>query len=210
MEFSELNNFVIEGNAQAAKEWTSKALEEGIDPLVIVNQGLVPGMAVVGEKFKNEEYYVPDMLVSARAMKTAMALVQPLLAEQGGAGLGQIIIGTVKGDLHDIGKNLVSMMLEGGGFEVTDLGTDVPPEKFGEAIKEKGASLVCLSALLTTTMPMLKTTIASLNDAGVRQQVKVLVGGAPVTEGYAASIGADGYAAEAATAVDKARELLGT
>ncbi len=209
MELKELTSYVIEGNANAAEKFTTDALSEGMDPLVIVTQGLVPGMDVVGEKFKNEEYYMPDMLVSARAMKSSMAHLRPLLAGREGAFLGKVVLGTVKGDLHDIGKNLVGMMLEGAGFEVMDVGTDVAPETFVKAVKETKAPLLCLSALLTTTMPMLKTTIDSLNEAEMREQVKILIGGAPVTDAYATMIGADGYAPEAATGVQRAKELLG-
>ena len=209
MDFNELTDHVIEGNASAAEAWTREALSQDIDPLVIVNQGLVPGMDIVGEKFKNEEYYMPDMLVSARAMKTSMALLRPLLAGREGASLGRVVIGTVKGDLHDIGKNLVGMMLEGAGFEIVDLGTDVEPDAFVSAVEENKAAILCLSALLTTTMPMIKTTIECLEDSKVRSQVRVMVGGAPITEAYASEIGADGYAPEAATAVERAKDLLG-
>jgi len=209
MELSELSDFIIKGDNKGAEEWTTKALEQDMDALVIVNQGLVPGMDVVGEKFKNEEYYMPDMLVSARAMKSAMAHLKPLLAGREGASLGQVVIGTVKGDLHDIGKNLVAMMLEGAGFEVIDLGTDVAPEAFVKAAEENKASIVCLSALLTTTMPMMQNTIEAFTDAEMRQQVKVMIGGAPITESYASEIGADGYAPEAATAVENAKTLIG-
>jgi len=209
MELSELSSYIIEGNAKAAEQWTQQALSQGMDALVIVNQGLVPGMAVVGEKFKNYEYYLPEVLVSARAMKMSMALLKPLLAQQQRASAGHVVIGTVKGDLHDIGKNLVAMMLEGAGFEVTDLGTDVAPETFAKVVEEEKADMLCLSALLTTTMPMLKTTIDHLKGTELRQQVKVMVGGAPVTQSYASEIGADGYAPEAASAVERAKELLG-
>ena len=209
METSELSSYIIEGNAKAAEQWTQQALAQGMDAQVIVNQGLVPGMAVVGEKFKNYEYYLPEVLVSARAMKTSMALLKPLLAQQHRASAGHIVIGTVKGDLHDIGKNLVAMMLEGAGFEVTDLGTDVAPETFAKFVEEEKADMLCLSALLTTTMPMLKTTIDHLKSAELRPQVQVMVGGAPVTQSYASEIGADGYAPEAASAVDRVKELLG-
>ena len=209
MDFKELSGYVIEGNAPAAEKWTLEAISRGVDPLVIVNEGLVPGMAVVGEKFKNEEYYMPDMLLSARAMKTAMALIRPLLADREDASVGQVVIGTVKGDLHDIGKNLVAMMLEGAGFEVNDLGTDVSPEAFVEAVEKFQPELVCMSALLTTTMPMMETTIKSLAEAELLHTVKVMVGGAPVTEAYATRIGAHGFAQEAATAVESARALVG-
>ncbi|MEE9248098.1 MAG: corrinoid protein [Dehalococcoidia bacterium] len=209
MEFSLLSAYIIKGNAKAAAEWTQRALSEGMDPLAIVNQGLIPGMDVVGEKFKNFEYYLPDMLVSARAMKGTMALLKPLLADVKGAATSRAVIGTVKGDLHDIGKNLVGIMLEGAGFEVIDLGTDVEPEAFLKAVEEHQPQMLCLSALLTTTMPNMKATIQLLEQSEVRPQVKIMIGGAPVTEGYASSIGADGYAAEAASAVEKAKELVG-
>ncbi len=209
MDLKELSGYVIEGNAKGAGEFTQKAIDEGIDPLTIVNEGLIPGMDVVGVKFKSFEYYLPEVLVSARAMKTAMALVTPLLADRRESAAGRVVIGTVKGDLHDIGKNLVGMMLEGAGFEVTDLGTDVEPEAFVKAVEESNANVVCLSALLTTTMTMMKTTIELFEQSELRQQVKIMVGGAPITESYASGIGADGYAPEAASAVERAKELIG-
>ena len=209
MDFSELSDLIIKGRAPATGEWTQSALDEGIEALTIVNQGLVPGMDVVGEKFKNAEYYLPEVLLSARAMKRAMALLSPLLAQTEGASLGRVVMGTVKGDLHDIGKNLVAMMLEGAGFEVVDLGTDVTPEQFLEAAEDGKAQLICMSALLTTTMPIMKSVIDLLQESEVRQQVQIMVGGAPVTERYASDIGADGYAPEAASAVETAKELLG-
>ncbi|MAF51924.1 MAG: cobalamin-binding protein [SAR202 cluster bacterium] len=209
MELGDVSNFIIEGNAPAAEQWTQSAIDEGMDPLVIVNEGLIPGMDVVGERFKNGEYYLPEVLVSARAMKWAMNLVRPLLAETQGASLGKVVIGTVRGDLHDIGKNLVSMMLDGAGFEVVDLGNDVSPEQFLEAVEESDANMICMSALLTTTMPIMKTTIEMLEQSEIRQNLRVMVGGAPVTQHYASDIGADGYAPEAATAVEVAKELLG-
>ena len=209
MDLNELSGYVIEGNAKAAEEWTQKALSEGMAPTTIVNQGLVKGMEVVGEKFKNFEYYLPEMLVSARAMKTAMALLAPLLTMQEDAFAGRIVLGTVKGDLHDIGKNLVGMMLEGAGFEVIDLGIDVSPEAFLKAVEEKEPQMLCLSALLTTTMPMLKETVDLVGEAEVRQRIKIMIGGAPVTKSYADDIGADGYAPEAASAVEEAKTLLG-
>ena len=209
VDISELSNYVIEGNAQGAESWTKQALAEGLDPLVICNEGLVPGMTVVGEKFKNFEFYVPEVLVAARAMKWSMALLKPLLAEREGASLGRVVIGTIQGDLHDIGKNLVAMMLEGAGFEVIDLGSDVSPEAFAKAVEDQHAQVVCLSALLTTTMPKMKTTIDLLSESELRQQVKVVVGGAPVNDSYALRIGADGYAPEAASAVERIKELIG-
>ena len=209
MDINELRNHVIQGDAKAAEAWTQQALDQSMDPLDIVNQGLVPGMAVVGEKFKNFEYYVPEVLVAARAMKWSMALLKPLLADRLEASLGRVVIGTIKGDLHDIGKNLVAMMLEGAGFEINDLGSDVTPEAFAKAVEDGNADILCLSALLTTTMPMMKATIDLLQETELRQQVKVLVGGAPVNEKYASQIGADGYAPEAATAVERAKALIG-
>jgi 5-methyltetrahydrofolate--homocysteine methyltransferase len=205
---NEILEHVIKGDAPAAKEWTEQAVSQGADPEVILNQGLIPGMNVVGEKFKNDEYYVPNVLLSARAMKTSLALIQPLLKQSVKAGAGRVVIGTVQGDLHDIGKNLVAVMLEGAGFEVSDLGTDVEPQAFLQAVEEQKAQLVCLSALLTTTMPEMVEVIKLLEEAEVRPGVKVIVGGAPVTERFASDIGADGYAADAATAVDKAKDLV--
>jgi len=190
------------------KELTEKALAEGESPQDVLNKGLVAGMTVVGEKFKNNEFYVPEVLIAARAMKSGMEVLRPKLVDAGVEPVAKVAIGTVRGDLHDIGKNLVAMMMEGAGFEIIDLGVDVKPEQFVETVKEKNASLVCLSALLTTTMPAMKDTIEALEAAGLRDKVNVMVGGAPVTQNYADEIGADGYAPDAAGAVDKARELL--
>ncbi len=209
MDFSELNRYIIEGKARAAEDWTRLALDSGVDALDIVNRGLVPGMNVVGVKFKSFEYYLPDVLVSARAMKTCMALLRPLLARREGATIARVVLGTVKGDLHDIGKNLVGMMLEGAGFEVIDLGTDVAPEAFLKAMEDNQAHILGMSALLTTTMPAMKNTIRLLKESELRQRIKIIVGGAPVTESYARDIGADAYAPEAATAVERAKELVG-
>ena len=208
MELSALSDEIIQGDAEAAERRTREALSQGIDPLVILNQGLVAGMDVVGGKFKNGEYFIPHVLFSARAMKASVSILRPLLAEEPGAGANRVVIGTVKGDLHDIGKNLVAMMLEGAGFEVTDLGADVAPESFVEAVKDRGARMLCMSALLTTTRPMMKTTIDFLRDSAIGQEVKVMVGGAPVTEEYASEIGAQGYAPDATSAVERAKELL--
>ena len=209
MELSELTGHVIEGKTESAEEWTRKAISEGMDPLVIVNEGLIAGMEVVGERFTKNEYYVPEMLVSAKAMKASLALVKPLLAQQAAAATGQVVIGTVAGDLHDIGKNLVAMMLEGAGFEVTDLGIDVSPQAFVEAVERNEPDLLCLSALLTTTMPMIERTIGAMKEAELRQKVKIMVGGASMTDDYASSIGADGFAPDAVSAVVRARELMG-
>jgi len=205
----ELAQAVINGNAPNAKELAQKAIDNGMDPGEVLNQGLIVGMNEVGRRFKANEFYVPEVLIAARAMHAAMDVLKPLLAQSDMEPAGKVIIGTVKGDLHDIGKNLVAMMLEGGGFEVIDLGVDVSPEKFLEAVNEHQPNLVGLSALLTTTMPAMKTTIDALVEAGVRDKVKVMIGGAPVTQRYADEIKADGYAPDAASAVDLARELAG-
>ena len=199
---------LIKGQAPKVKELVQKAVDEKIPAADILRQGLIKGMGVVGEKFKNNEFYVPEVLIAARAMKAGMEILRPLLAEAKIEPLGRAAIGTVKGDLHDIGKNLVAMMLEGAGFEIIDLGIDVSPEKFIEAVREKKAQIVCMSALLTTTMPSMKTTIEAVKEAGLREKVKVLIGGAPVTENYANEVGADGYAPDAASAADRAKELI--
>ncbi|NSW56653.1 MAG: corrinoid protein [Armatimonadetes bacterium] len=204
-----LADSVIAGKRDDVAKLTQAAVDEGVSPADIINDGLIAGMSVVGEKFKNNEFYVPEVLIAARAMHAGMDIIKPLLAESGVQPRGKVAIGTVKGDLHDIGKNLVAMMLEGGGYEVLDLEVDVPAEKFVDAVKSGGADVVALSALLTTTMPAMKDTIDALKEAGVRDQVKVVIGGAPVTQNYADEIGADGYAPDAASAVDKVRELLG-
>ncbi|MFQ5827732.1 MAG: B12-binding domain-containing protein [Candidatus Methylomirabilia bacterium] len=209
MNFSKLAEHIVAGDAKAAEQWTNQALSSGANPVDLINNGLMPGMAVVGEKFKNCEYYLPEVLVSARAMKKSMELVRPLLTDRQAPDMGRVAIGTVKGDLHDIGKNVVAMMLEGAGFRVHNLGADVPPDSFIQAVQAYDCSLVCLSALLTTTMPMMRITIEALEGAEVRHRVKVMVGGAPVTQDYATGIGADGYARDGASAVDKAKELVG-
>jgi corrinoid protein of di/trimethylamine methyltransferase len=208
-ELSKLYEAVINGDNKAAAAITREALAEGADPLALVNDQMIPAMAEVGRRFECEEYFVPELLLAARAMKGALELIRPLLVERGAEPVGRVVIGTVKGDLHDIGKNLVASMLEGGGFEVIDLGADVAPEKFVSEAQAKNADIVALSALLTVTMPSMKTTIEALRAAGLRERVKVLIGGAPVTEEYAAQIGADGYGASAASAVPLARRVLG-
>ncbi|NLO06729.1 MAG: cobalamin-binding protein [candidate division WS1 bacterium] len=203
-----LANAVIGGERENALRLTEEAIDEGVKPSVIINDGLIAGMSVVGEKFKNNEFYVPEVLIAARAMQTAMERVKPLLAEGEMTSRGKVVIGTVKGDLHDIGKNLVAMMLEGGGFDVIDLEVDVSPEQFVSTAAESGAHCIALSALLTTTMPSMKDTVDALVEAGLKGQVKVIIGGAPVTQSYADEIGADGYAPDAASAVDKVTQLL--
>ncbi|MCX7598058.1 MAG: corrinoid protein [Armatimonadetes bacterium] len=198
---------IISGNQQEAVRLTQEALDENVPADAILNDGLVAGMSVVGAKFKANEFYVPEVLIAARAMKSAMELLRPVLAETGVEPKGTVVIGTVRGDLHDIGKNLVAMMLEGAGYRVVDLGVDVKPEKFVEAVQQEKAQVVALSALLTTTMPAMKDTIEALKQAGVRDQVGVMIGGAPVTQEYADEIGADGYGPDAASAVDVANAL---
>ncbi len=203
-----LAEFLISGNRDKVKELTQQALDEGVGPETIINEGLIAGMNVVGEKFKNNEFYVPEVLIAARAMHAGMDLVKPLLTETGVEPIGRVALGTVKGDLHDIGKNLVQMMLEGAGFDIYDLGVDVPAEKFVETAQSENCSIIAMSALLTTTMPAMADTIKALEEAGLRDKIKVMIGGAPVTQNYADEIGADGYAPDAASAVDKAKELV--
>ena len=209
-------NAIIGGKREEVVELVKQALDEGTDPGTILSEGLIAGMDVVGKKFKANEFYVPEVLIAARAMSNAkeadtrpgaMEILQPHLEKAGIEPVGKIAIGTVKGDLHDIGKNLVAMMMKGAGFQIIDLEIDVPAEKYVAAAKEQGAKLIGLSALLTTTMPQMKTVIEALKEAGL-SDVKVMVGGAPVTQNYADEIGADGYAPDAASAVDLAKELL--
>jgi 5-methyltetrahydrofolate--homocysteine methyltransferase len=207
-DLKQLHDAILEGDAKAAVAATQQALGEGVEAMTLISQAMIPAMDEVGRRFECEEYFVPELLLSARAMKGAMELLRPLLAAQGAQPAGRVVIGTVKGDLHDIGKNLVASMLEGGGFEVLDLGADVSPEKFIQAVKDSGANIVCLSALLTVTMPSMKTTISALQEAGLRDRVKVLVGGAPVTPQFAQEIGADGYGENASVAVSLARKML--
>jgi 5-methyltetrahydrofolate--homocysteine methyltransferase len=204
----DLRKSVIEGNAKSAEAQVQQALNEGVGAETILNTALIPAMSEVGQKFEDGEYFVPEMLISARAMQAGLKLLKPLLAASGTEPIGTVAIGTVKGDLHDIGKSLVAMMLEGAGFEIMDMGVDVSPEKFVQAVRD-GANIVAMSALLTTTMPNMQNTIKALNEAGLRGKVKVMVGGAPVTDAYAQQIGADGYSTDASSAVRKAKELLG-
>lgn len=208
VELKDIADNLIRGQAPKVKELVEEAVKGGMDVKKILNDGLISGMAVVGDKFKKNEFYVPEVLIAARAMHAGMEVLEPLLAKAGVEPIAKVCIGTVKGDLHDIGKNLVSMMLRGAGFNVNDMGIDVPPEKFIEAIKN-GSQMVCMSALLTTTMPSMKVVLEEIKKAGLREKVKTMIGGAPVTQNYADEIGADGYAPDAASAVDKAKELLG-
>jgi 5-methyltetrahydrofolate--homocysteine methyltransferase len=201
---------LYQGKAAEVKAATEKALETGMTPEEILNNGLVAGMDVVGRDFKAGTLFIPEVLIAAKAMHAGMDILRPLLTESSASSRGKVVLGTVAGDLHDIGKNLVGMMLEGAGFEIIDLGTDVPAEKFVETLKAEFAPIVGMSALLTTTMPQMKKTIEALQKAGLRDKVKVMIGGAPVTESFAKEIGADAYAADAAEASEKARSLLAT
>ncbi|MBL8290403.1 MAG: corrinoid protein [Bryobacterales bacterium] len=203
-----LHEAILNGNAKAAVEATRQLLAANADPLALVTQAMIPAMDEVGRRFECEEYFVPELLLSARAMKGALELIRPLLVAGGVEPVGRVVIGTVKGDLHDIGKNLVASMLEGGGFEVVDLGADVAPERFIEAVRAHKADVVCLSALLTVTMPSMRKTIEAFNEAGLRSQVKILIGGAPVTPKFAEEIGADGYGDNARSAVELARQMV--
>lgn len=199
---------IMEGDMPLTQKKVQEAIDAGIAPGDILQEGLVAAMAEVGRLFEEGEYFVPEMLIAARAMKAGLALLRPLLVEADVKPAGKVAAGTVKGDLHDIGKNLVCMMLEGAGFEIVDLGVDVGPEKFLDAVVNQGVDVVAMSALLTTTMPNMKGTVDALKEAGVRDKVKVIIGGAPVTDAYAAEIGADGYAPDASRAVALAKSLL--
>ena len=207
-EYKALHEAILSGDAATARAVTEKALAASADPLRLVNDLMVPAMDEVGRRFECNEYFVPELLISARAMKAALELIRPLLIARGDQPDGRVAIGTVKGDLHDIGKNLVAAMLEGGGFEVIDLGVNVSPEQFVKAVQEGKANVVAMSALLTTTMPAMKTTIEALKQAGLRDRVKVLIGGAPITQKYAEEIGADGYSDNAPAAVSLAKKHL--
>ncbi len=204
-----LYDAILNGDRTVSEALTREALEARIDPSDLVAKYMIPAMDEVGRRFQAGEFFVPEMLLAARAMKSALAQVRPLLVASGAKPAGVVVIGTVKGDLHDIGKNLVAALLEGGGFTVTDLGTDVDPARFVEEVESKKADLVCLSALLTVTMPAMKNAIETLKRAGIRDRIKILIGGAPVTAQYAREIGADGYSEDAAGAVSVARQLLG-
>jgi len=205
---AKLKEAILNGDYRTAAEVTRTALENGADAMDLVTNQMIPAMDEVGRLFECEECFVPELLLSARAMKAALEYIRPRLAAHGERAAGRVVIGTVQGDLHDIGKNLVKAMLEGGGFEVTDLGTDVPPRRFIQAIEERNANLVCLSALLTSTMPAMRTTIEALVSSGMRSRVRVLVGGAPVTPQYARQIGADAYGENAVTALKLVRGFV--
>ena len=205
---TEISEFLQKGRAKNVKALVTQALEEGQDPKAILNEGLLSGMMTIGEKFKNNEVFVPEVLVAARAMNAGLAILEPKLVEIGNEPVGKAVVGTVKGDLHDIGKNLVVMMLKGAGFEVYDEGVDVEPEKFIAKAEEVGADVICMSALLTTTMPNMKSVIDSLNEKGLKDKYIVMVGGAPVNQAFADQIGADYYTPDAATAAEVAKKAV--
>lgn len=205
----EVSNAVQSGKSKIVGGLVQEALNEGLDPVAILNEGMIDAMSIVGEKFKNNEIFVPEMLVAARAMKKGVEVLKPHLAGDNTVSAGKLVIGTVAGDLHDIGKNLVAMMMESAGFEVIDLGVDVPVEKFVGAAKEnEDVSIVCVSALLTTTMPAMKDTVKALLDSDVRDRIKIMVGGAPITQGFADEIGADAYTEDAASAAQVAKSFV--
>ncbi|MBN2117934.1 MAG: corrinoid protein [Anaerolineales bacterium] len=199
---------ILDGDVEGAKSNVQNALGAQLNPITILNEGMIAAMREVGSRFEAGEYFVPEMLISARAMQSGMAILKPLLQQTDIKSSGKIVIGTVKGDLHDIGKNLVALMLEGAGFEVKDLGVDVPVEKFIQAVQEEKPDIVAMSALLTTTMQMMKQTVEALTAAGLRDKVKIMVGGAPVTEAFASEIGADGFSQDASRAVSLAKSLV--
>jgi 5-methyltetrahydrofolate--homocysteine methyltransferase len=207
--YGQLSDAVLDGSLKDIKKLTQTAIDSGLPPQQILDQGLLPGMDEVGQRFKVGEMFIPEVLLSAKTMAAAMEVLRPHLASGQSSGRGTVVIGTVQGDLHNIGKNLVAMMLEGAGFTVVDLGIDVKPQAFLDAVKQHKPQLLGMSALLTTTMPRMAETIRALEEAGIRQQVKVMVGGAPVTQDFVTKIRADAYAANAGTAVDVARSLVG-
>lgn len=200
---------VVEGDDKKVEELTKRAIADGVGIAKILDDGLIAGMETIGELFGRKEAFVPELLLSARAMQASMKLLEPLLVGSGIKPIGKVALGTVKGDIHNIGKDLVGIMLKGAGFEIIDLGVDVPPEKFIDTVRAGGIDIVGMSALLTTSMSMMKTTIEALDTAGLRKQVKIIIGGAVVTQDYAESIGADGYGANAAEAANRAKKLLG-
>jgi 5-methyltetrahydrofolate--homocysteine methyltransferase len=206
--YASMAETVITGNIAEVKKLTQQALDRGDKAQAILEKGLLPGMNFVGERFRAGDMFIPEVLLSAKTLNSAMDILRPLLSEAGAKDTGTIVIGTVEGDIHNVGKNLVVMLLEGAGFKVVDLGIDVPSEKFVDAVKTHQPDILGLSALLTTTMPKMKEVIESLEEAGLRKSIKVMVGGAPVTEKFAKDIGADGYAPNGGAAVDKAKALL--
>src|SRR5579864_7729810 len=207
-QFQDLYDAIVNGDVKLARAATQAAIDTGTPAVELISSSMVPAMDQVGRLFEAEEYFVPELLLAGRAMKSAMELLRPLMTAAGQRFATRVVIGTVKGDLHDIGKNIVASMLEGGGFEVIDLGADVAPEKFVAAVEEREPHVVCMSALLTVTMPAMRTTIDALKSAGLRERVKVLIGGAPVTTEYAREIGADGYSENASGAVSLVKRLV--
>jgi corrinoid protein of di/trimethylamine methyltransferase len=206
---NEISEFLQKGKANEVKELVQKALDEGMDGKKVLNEGLMAGMGIIGEKFKKNEVYVPEVLIAARAMNAGIEILKPVMAEEEEEAKGRVVLGTVKGDLHDIGKNLVKIMMEGKGLEVIDLGIDCPAEKFIESAKENKAQVIACSALLTTTMTEMENIVKAVEEAGIRDQVKIMIGGAPVTQSYCESIGADIYAPDAASAADAAVSTIG-
>ncbi|MFA9377417.1 MAG: corrinoid protein [Lachnotalea sp.] len=204
----EMSEFLQKGRAKNVKTLVQQALDEGVDPKEILNDGLLAGMMIIGEKFKKNEVFVPEVLVAARAMNAGLAILEPKLVEVGNKAVGKAVIGTVKGDLHDIGKNLVAMMLKGAGFDIFDLGVDVEADTFIEKAEEVNADVICMSALLTTTMPNMKTVIEKLKEKNLREKYIVMVGGAPVNESFASQIGADYYTPDATSCAEKAKEVV--
>ncbi|MGI6315688.1 MAG: corrinoid protein [Christensenellales bacterium] len=207
-DYAAIAQALMDGRSKKVAELVQAALDEGAKAEDVLTEGLISGMSQIGEQFKNNEVYVPEVLVAARAMKAGMALLKPALVAEDVTPAGVVAIGTIEGDLHDIGKNLVAMMLEGNGFSVIDLGTDVSAEQFVDAVKNKSAHIVAMSALLTTTMPNMRKVVEALEAAGLRDQVRIMIGGAPVTDAYAKEIGADGYSADAASAAELALKLM--
>lgn len=208
MILNQISEYLQDGEANKVKELVQKALDEGIDPKKILEEGLLKGMEVIGKLFKEKEIFVPEVMIAARAMNAGMRILEPILAKTGNVSLGKVVIGTVKGDLHDIGKNIVGMMMKGVGLEVFDLGVDVPVKKFVDYAEEVGAKIICMSALLTTTMLSMQEVIKELENRGIRDQYIVMVGGAPVTDDFAKKIGADIYTPDGATAAEVARKTL--
>ena len=208
MEFNELHNAIFEGDAAKVTELTKTAMDAGLAIKKILEEGLIEPMSIVGEKFKANEVFIPEVIISAKAMQAGIKVLEPHFLRSGIKPLGKVVIGTVKGDLHDIGKNIVSMMFKGAGFEIEDFGIDVGPEKFVSRIEKGGVDILAMSSLLTTSMGAMRATIDALRQKGLKAKVKVMVGGAPVTQDFATTIGADSYAKDAASAVDKAKELL--
>ena len=206
--YGKMSELLISGGIEEIKKLTQQALDEGLEASEVLSKGLLPGMDIVGQRFKACEMFIPEVLRSAKTMQGSMGILRPLLSEADAAGAGTVVIGTVEGDLHDIGKNLVGMMLEGAGFQVVDLGTDVKPGDFVEAAKEHKPSILGMSALLTTTMPKMGETVNALKEAGIRDQIKVMAGGAPVTQDFVDEIGADAYGSNATAAVEKAKGLV--